>query len=171
METREIAAKKNQILNIAALIIFGFAAFYLYGIQVKNKAALTERKNLEMRRKELLLDIGGLAEKVNAYKQVFAKRSPSDVMTAVSAVAERSGVKIVSLRPAVEQKYPEYSKLPFYLEVTVSGYHVLGAFISQIESLSDIYVVETLSVRSSQQTDQKDILTATLTIGIIASSS
>jgi hypothetical protein len=43
---------------------------------------------------------------------------------------------------------PDYVKLPLELEMKAFEYHSLGAFISKLESHTDVYIVEDVRINS-----------------------
>jgi Tfp pilus assembly protein PilO len=87
---------------------------------------------------------------MNSYKKFFNKDS-SQVINTLNNIARDSSVKIISIKPQAEIILPIYTKCPFDLSINVDSYHILGRFISKIESYSDVYIVEKIDIKSVGQ--------------------
>ena len=124
-------------------------ASVIYRKQVQDIKSLKSTKEEETNKNIVLTDIGKLEERMDAYKRLLKDKDAESVISNISDMAKESGVKILSIRPGLEQKYQDYVKLPFDLEISSAEYHSLGVFISKIESHSDVYIVEDVRVDSS----------------------
>lgn len=156
---------KNKILNLAVIILAFIIAGNIHKQQTKEIESLKSKKNMETKNNAAIENIGKLEKSINAYKNLLVKKDVSSVINTVSNIAKESGVKIISVRPVSEKKYPDYIKFPFSLMLSAADYHTLGGFISRIESYQDVYVVEAVEIRSQEQ---KKGLTVNLTISSIA---
>ena len=168
----EYRKNKNKILNILIIIVALFFARRIYIIQTKNINSLSEKKDAELKRKELLEDISQAEKKVGSYKSVINNKDISLVINTLRNIARDSSIKIVSIKPQTEQDYLVYTKYFFDLVITAGDYHRIGKFMSKIESHPDIYIVENISIRSNLEAkmrgkDKIDKLTVNLRLSTI----
>lgn len=160
---------KGKILNAAVIIFAVIIANNIYRNQLNEINSLREKKEMELKKKDILGDFTGLESKLNAYKELLGKRDLSVVINDINAIAKSSNVKIISIKPSEEESYPEYVKFPFELVVTTVNYHALGKFVSALENSSIVFLVEGVNVRSESDTEGKaEILNANLRISNIA---
>jgi len=138
---------KNKILNIVVIILALIIAGNIYKKQLKETELLKREKDGEIKKNTLLNNITQLEKRINAYKNLLAKRDTGLVINTISNIAKESGVKITSLKPGYEQRYPEYIKFGFDLMIATASYHTLGTFISAVESLRDVYMIDSLDIR------------------------
>lgn len=167
-----ISKYKNKILNILIIIVALFFANRIYINQTKNINSLSEKKDAELKRKELLEDISQAEKKIGSYKSVINNKDISLVINTLRNIARDSFVKIVSIKPQTEQDYPVYTKHSFNLVITAGDYHRIGQFMSRIESHPDIYIVENISIRPIPRAEMRgegriDKLTVNLRLSTI----
>ncbi len=156
---------KNKLFNLAVIIVAFMIASNIYKQQTKEMESLKSKNNMETTKNAVIENIGGLEKSINAYKNLLVKKDASSVINTISNIAKESGVKIISIRPAPEQRYPDYIKIPLNLVFSASDYHALSRFINEIESYQDVYVVEAAEIRSQEQAKE---LAVNLTVSSIA---
>lgn len=165
MKTTGFDIHKNKIVNFAFIIVIVLIAYnFIYKIQLQDIEELKKKKNVEIKKKEVLVSISQLERRINAYKSLLAKRDKDLIIANLGNLAKESKIKIISIKPRPEQRYADYIMLPFDLVVTAADYHTLGWFISKIESHRDIYLIEAANVRSETRTGG---LTVNLTLNSI----
>lgn len=152
--TEPINKNKNRILNIALIILAFVIASNIYKKQTKEIESLQAKIDLEIKKNGVLKNIGQLEKEINSYKNFLTKKDSNLIMNTIGNIAKEVGVKIVSIRPNLEQSYPDYIKFPFDLVLSASNYHAIGKFISELESHPDVYVIETLGIRPEYQTKE-----------------
>jgi len=157
---------RNKILNLA-VILLAFIVSYnaIYKKQVKEEQLLKQKISEETKKNDVLKSIGKSEETISAYKNLLPQKDANLNINSISNIAKASNVKITSIRPAPEQRYPDYIKLPFNLVLTMPNYHALGKFISEIENSQDVYAVEVVNISLNEQTKE---LTVNLTVSSIA---
>lgn len=148
---------KSKIINAGVMLLAIFVAFYLYNMQNQELVSLEERKNGEIKKSEVIESLIRAEQRINSYKQIFNKKDLGSVIDAMTDISKDTGVKIVSVKPGVEQQYKEYTKTSFLIVVRVANYHALGQFISKIENYKDLFFVEdiNITVTSNTETDKK----------------
>ena len=149
-----IVKHKNKILNITIIILALIIASNIYKKQLKETELLKSKKDGEIKKNAVLNNISQLEKMINAYKNLLTQRDTSLIIDTFSNMAKELGVKIASIRPGQEQKYPDYIDFPFDLAITTNSYHALGRFISAIESLPDVYMVEILDIKYESNAGQ-----------------
>ncbi|MFA5411317.1 MAG: type 4a pilus biogenesis protein PilO [Candidatus Omnitrophota bacterium] len=137
---------KNVVLNLIVLLIAVRFAVVFYKKQAAATAMLTEKKTIETKNNQVLANIAQLQETLKVYKSFANNKDISLSIPALTDIAATSSVKIISIKPLPEQGYPLYTKYPFDLKVEANNYHVLGRFISTLESHANIYNVESARI-------------------------
>ena len=157
---------KNKIVNVVVLIVLCLAAAQAYRYQLGEMNKLKEQQNEERRKNNLRENIAGMETRLEVYKTILRERDTSTVMNTLSSLAQEAGLKIESVRPGNEQKYQQYRKIPFVMKVKAAGYHSIGSFISLVESHSDVYIIESMTVNKSQlkQEVEADIILSTVSL-------
>jgi Tfp pilus assembly protein PilO len=72
-------------------------------------------------------------------------------MNTFSSIARDFNVRLISVSPGNEENQPLYIKTPFTLVIGADSYHTIGKFISSLENQPGIYFVETISIRSQEE--------------------
>jgi len=142
-----IVKHKNKILNITIIILALIIASNIYKKQLKETELSKSKKDSEMKKNDVLNNISQLEKRINAYKYLLTQRDTSLIIDTFGNMAKELGVKIATIRPGQEQKHPDYIDFPFDLVITANSYHALGRFISAVESLPDVYMVEILDIK------------------------
>jgi Tfp pilus assembly protein PilO len=144
-----ISKHKNKLPGIIIIILSLIIASNIYKSQLKTVESLKEKKDLEIRKNEILNQISQNIEKtLNPYKQLLNTKDTSLLIDTISNIAKESGIKINSLKPQTEEQKTDYIKYSFDLEIAASDYHNLGKFINKIENSSDVYLVEALNIKA-----------------------
>lgn len=155
---------KNLVLNIVIIIVACIVSVKIYKRQVSQMEALKTQKEMEIKKNASFQNIGKLEKKLDAYKNLLARKDANKIINDITNLAKESDIKIVSIRPVPEEAEQDYIKLPFDLAISASDYHTLGKFISKLESYTDVYVIESLEITSESQ---KKELTANLRLNTI----
>ena len=157
--------KKNRskLMNIAVILFALVIANNIYKRQNKEIAALRSDKEDQLKKNEVLEDISKLEKRIKPYRELLAKKDSNLSISAIGNIAKESGVKIYSIRPESQQRYPDYIKSPFNLVVSASNYHALGEFISSLEGSTEVYVIDSIDIRPEQNSE----LTVNLNISSI----
>lgn len=148
---------KNLILNILIIILSLFIANIVYKKQTQMIEVLKENNALEIKKNEISESISKSEQKISTYKNLLASKDVGLIVNSIGSIAKELGVKIVSMRPIMENRYSDYIKLPFNLIINVSGYHRLGKFISRIENNEDVYVIDTVQIQRDSQTEELNV--------------
>lgn len=146
---------KNKILNIIIIIFAVMVANNIYKVQNRITQSLKQNREAEIKKNELLDNIGQLEKKVNVYKNLLNKKDISLVMNTINNIARNSGVKIISIKPAGTSDYSVYVRYPFDLIITANSYHNIGTFISNIESYTDVYIIDSINIRPVAENIEK----------------
>lgn len=160
-------ASKNikKIVNIAIIILALIISSNIYKQQAKEIESLKIKNDLEAKKNAVIESIGKQEKTINAYRNLLIKKDAGSVINIISNIAKDSEVKIASIRPGQEQRFPDYINMPFSLTLSAPNYHALGNFISRLESYKDVYMVEVIEIKSESQSKE---LTISLTVSSIA---
>lgn len=155
--TEAINKHKNRIFNIAVIILTVFIASNIYKKQGREVELLNAKKDAGTKKNSVLESISQLNNRINSYKNLLAKKDANLVINTISNIAKALGIKIVSVKPAMEQRFADYTKYPFDLMVSAPNYHALGKFISGLESYNDIYFIEAFNISFEKTTKELNI--------------
>jgi Tfp pilus assembly protein PilO len=146
----------NVIVNLIVILVALYAAFLIYKTQTKTLTALTVKKEAEIKRNDMLRNIGSLKKQYDDYRTFINNKDVSAVINTISNVGMASSVKIVSMKPAKEQDLPLYTKYPFELKLEAKSFNDLGKFISKLESHQHIFDVEIAKIKPAQEGSDKE---------------
>lgn len=153
----QIDKYKNAIINIAVIVITLVIASNIYKGKaaeinsLKIKIDNEEKKNVELN------EISRAQMKLDAYKKLFVKKEASSVMTDISDIAKVAGVKVVAVKPSQAETSEDYSKDIFEVTVNALSYDGLAKFISNIESFSNVYIIDGIQVRPVDKLEKKGL--------------
>jgi len=152
-----LSKNKIKIINAGVILAALIVALYLYSMQNQQIASLEESKVEEAKKSEIIESLNRVEKRINSYKQTFTKKDLGSVVGALTDIAKDTRVKIISVKPGLEQQYPEYIKTSFLIVVRVADYHALGQFISKVENYKDLFLVEdvNITISDSSQNDKK----------------
>jgi len=148
---------KNKIINAGVILLAIFVALYLYSMQSQQLSSLEESKNEEIKKSEVTESLIRVEKRINSYKQTFNRKDLGSVIGAMTDISKETRVKVISVKPGVEQQYAEYIKTSFLIVVRVADYHALGQFIGKVENYKDLFLVEEVNIAKvgSSQNDKK----------------
>ncbi|MFA6129905.1 MAG: type 4a pilus biogenesis protein PilO [Candidatus Omnitrophota bacterium] len=143
---------KNKVINAGVILLALIVALFLFNMQNQQLTTLEENKNEEIKKSEVIDNLIRVEKRINTYKQAFNRKDLGSVIDAMTDISKGTKVKIVSVKPGTEQKYPEYIKTSFLIVVRVESYHALGQFISKVENYKDLFIVEDVSISTPTST-------------------
>ncbi len=139
---------KNKFLDIVLVLLTIIIAYSIYKNQNSTLASLKSNIKKQIDRNEVLERIIKLEKKMDSYRQVLKVQDASELINTINNVARASGINILSIRPEIKKVLPAYEKQIFSISITAENYHLLGRFISKLESSSDFYLIEFFNIRS-----------------------
>jgi hypothetical protein len=131
-------------------VIFLFIANFaknLYFSQQQKLAVLRVQGEEEQKKNEVLTVISGIEKQFASYKEQVNVKDASNVVDVMRKVAKLYSVKILSLRPGAPVEMPVYTIYPYEMSIITNDYHVLGKFISALESHKDMYFINNISMQ------------------------
>lgn len=146
-----INKNKNIFFNLALILLALFVSSKIYKSQHKTIVSLVERTQEESKKNALMQDINLLEKKIGLYINFLQKKDAASTISALGSIAKESNIKVISIRPSQERRFPEYVKIPFDLSLNAPDYHTLGKFISRVENYQDFYIIDSLSINANSQ--------------------
>ena len=143
---------KNKLINVTIIVLALIISSNIYRKQTQVMNSLEKTKEVEVKKSSVIENIKQIEHKMRSYKNLLIKQDSGLIINIMGGIAKQSGVKIISVRPDAEQKYLNYVKSPFSVVLSAANYHAIGKFISKLESYPDVYMVETLDIKSEIQT-------------------
>jgi hypothetical protein len=101
---------KNKIVNIGVILLMIFVALYIYNLQSQQLVSLRENKDEEIKKSAVIESLIRMEQRINSYKQFFSKKDLGSVIGAMTDISKDTRVKVVSVKPGVQQQYKEYIK-------------------------------------------------------------
>ncbi len=155
MELHDFFRKhKDKIFNINILIIILslIIANNIYKKQGKEIISLKAKNEVEIKKNKVLEGVSGIEKRMASYKKLLIKKDMGEVINNISTIARNAGVEIVSIRPETQVVSAEYIKRPLRVEFKSQSFHKIGKFISELESHSDVYIVDSLEIKTDRAT-------------------
>ena len=147
---------KKRVLSIGIILFTLFITLIIYRIQTKQIESLHLNKDTELKKNDVLNELSRSEKAIKLYKNLLSQKDASLVTNTISGIAKDSNVKLISIKPAREENQPLYIKTPFILVIDADNYHAIGKFISSLENQSDIYFIDTISIRSKEESRTAD---------------
>lgn len=173
MELKGILGKNyKNMLNITVIIFALIIANRIYKTQYQVVELLKQKKDAELKKNSVLGEFSYLEKSVILYKNLLQKKDAAAIINKITNIANDSSVKITSIKPEKEAGGTGYGSYPFGLSVIADNYHILGKFISKLESYPEMYlVIESIVVRQQvKETEASTIsnLAAELRLSVIS---
>ncbi len=153
-----LTKNKNTFLNFAIII---FAVILAYNFNKNTSAELNkvkEQEKNESAKTEVIKDLSRLESRLNQIKNNLGKKDSNYIISDINGIAKETGIKISSIKPEQEFKGPDYTKTPFNMALKSSSYHLVGKFVSKLESSGDVfYVIDTLRMVPAAEGEGLDI--------------
>ena len=166
--TELIDKYRNKAVNIAIVIVFLLIAVNIYKGSLNRVASLKARISEENKKSAELEKINQLQKKIRGYKGLLSSKEASLVMDDISAIAKGAGVEILTVKPPQKElSSVDYAKDVFEVSLNAPAYDSLARFINRIESSSNVYTVDTISINSQAGADKKG-LTAHIKISSVS---
>jgi len=141
----------KRVLSIGIILFTLSIALIIYRIQTKQIESLYVNKDTELKKNDVLNEINRSEKAIKLYKNLLSQKDASLLMNTISDIARNSNVRLISIKPDREENQPLYIKTHFILVIGADNYHAIGKFISKLENQSDIYFIDTISIRSQEE--------------------
>ncbi|MCM8791627.1 MAG: type 4a pilus biogenesis protein PilO [Candidatus Omnitrophica bacterium] len=144
----------KEIVNAFILIIGIIVSLITYNLQKNQNTAHKKRLEMEKYKSGLLNELLNLEDNLKKCRKILKIKDTSELMGKINQLAERSGAKVLSIKPEEEdfaKKNPFYTKSTLRLILEAGDYHALGNFIAQLESDEDLYKIESLTIKPSRK--------------------
>jgi hypothetical protein len=142
-----LSENKEKVLSTGIIILALIIAGSIYRNQTRAINTLNLKKDTETKKNILLNEILLSEKKIKFYRELASEQEVSLFTDKIRDMARDFKVDIISVERGPEERQPLYIKYPFVLIIGADGYHAVGKFIGKIESSSDVYFIETLSIR------------------------
>lgn len=158
---------KKLVTNLIIIIVSLIVAFNIYKAQNQEAAKLKERYELETKKNALLTQISAEESELKTYRNTLNKKDASAILNAINMAAKNADIKIVSLRPQEPQVSADLTKYAYDLNLGAKSYHVLGAFISELESSDLVFIVENISINPNSAINEQESISAVLKVSTV----
>ena len=158
MEAIEFINKnKSALVNIVLVLLALFISNKIYKSQDKRIESFREQIREESKKNEILQEISSLEKRVGFYKNLFLEKDAVSAMNTLGSIAKETNINIIAIKPNPEQNFTEYIKIPIELSVRATNYHSLGKFISRIENLHEVYMIDSLRININNETKRREL--------------
>jgi Tfp pilus assembly protein PilO len=162
-----LISDKNKIINAIIILVTLPIAVNIYKFQTRNIDALNMQKDIEIKKNEILEKIGQSEKKINAYKELLNKKDISLIVNTISNIAKNSGIEVISIKPVNREDLSVYSRYSFALTINADSYHLIGGFISSLESCPDVYFIDRITINVIERDQKTEKLGADLVLSTI----
>lgn len=138
---------KDKLLSVGIALFFLVVTLNIYKDQTQKIQALTQSRDTEIKKNEILAKISKSEKVLTTQKSFFAKKDISSVIQTINGIAKEYNIKISGMKPNAEIRTTVYTKYPFELTITADTYHSVGKFISKIENHPDRYFIDRMVMR------------------------
>lgn len=142
---------RNRALSIVLVLATIIICRQIYKIQAKHVESLNVKREVELKKNEVLGEISQSEKEIENYKGLLKRKDASLVINLVSKIAKDYNVKVISIKPNAQENYSGYVKYPFALTLSADSYHKVGKFINKIESDPDIYFFDALNIKLQEK--------------------
>lgn len=153
----KLALKQDKAIFILIVILaFLVGRNSIYKNSLEKISSLKSRQEEEKNKNELLATISTLERKIGVYKRSsLATAEIAPLLDKVSALAQKSGIKIENFNPQPTIYKEEYTEFPVSISLNCD-YHRLGRFLSLLESNQEFIWVKGLKVEKATVIDPKE---------------
>lgn len=153
-----LTKNKSTFLNVAVIIFALIVANNLYKNTSAQLSKLKEQEKNEGMKTEVIRNLSRLEARLNQFKANLGKRDSNFIINDMNTLSKETGIKIRSIKPDTEIKTNDYVKTPLSLALKASNYHVVGKFISKLESSSEVfYVIDSLRILPASEGEGLDV--------------
>ncbi|MCK9572332.1 MAG: type 4a pilus biogenesis protein PilO [Candidatus Omnitrophica bacterium] len=137
---------QSQALNLIVVFLALIIAFKIYEKSAAEVAILNQTKNTQIEKNIALEKISKINQEIGAVKKFINQKDLDSVINTIGDIAQATGVDILSINPAADERNPYYTKFFFDLVLSADSYHKIGKFISLLESSQDIFNIEAVNL-------------------------
>ncbi|MBU1998311.1 MAG: type 4a pilus biogenesis protein PilO, partial [Candidatus Omnitrophica bacterium] len=130
---------------------FVFLSKYLYNHGAKEVESLKSRKDIEIKKNDLMQDISRLLAEIKGYKDVVNTKDVSNIINIIGKIARNYSIKVIYIKPAQEQNMEVFSKYFYELSGVTANYHNIGSFAEALENALEFFTVEGINLGNNDQ--------------------
>ncbi|MFA6384497.1 MAG: type 4a pilus biogenesis protein PilO [Candidatus Omnitrophota bacterium] len=149
-----IKIQKNFV-NIAVCVICVIVALRIYSAQNNRVEAIRAETDLESQKSAVLHDISNYESRFKKLHGQVNIKDDTAVINTLNTIAKDSQVKIIVLRPMPQEKISGYIRYPYSMSIAVDNYHMLGKFISVLESHPFMFSIVSMNVEADTSDESK----------------
>lgn len=161
---------KTSVAAGAAIFIIGIviANNFLFAPLMQRNDQLRQALGLQKEKRDMLQTAAALDSRLKKQGDIFASsRSAGWIMAAVKSGADASGVKLVSVTPQNPERQGRFWKIPVLIEAEC-GYHELGRFAANLESLPKLVKIDRVRAETSDPLPADGVHPAQVTLSVSA---
>jgi len=151
LDIKMVLKNPQRIINIVLIIISLILSLNIYNGQKKELLNYQKRLDSEKNKNELLRELSVLENKLRECRNALKIKDTSEMISTVTELSEKAGLKILTVKPQPEEDNPLYKKSRLKLLLEAEDYHAIGNFIAQLEANEDLYKIESLSIRPAKR--------------------
>jgi hypothetical protein len=155
---------KENVISMLIVAVCAVIAVKEFNQKQAAIGLLKQSDELEMKKNEVLVELRGLEKSFQGLKEKVNNKAIVSVIYSLSTLAKNADVKIVTIKPVVEQAFSAYTRYPFELSVSAPDYHTFGKFISKLENAPEFFFIEHLEVTMGSDQINVKMLVSTVLI-------
>lgn len=147
----DIEKYKNKIIDIVIIILAVVIAGNIYKNYIVSMKTLNSQKQEEIEKSEIAANIVKLQKEFDTYKAFINNKDISLAINNINNIAKAIGVKIISIKPEQVKTEGQYEIYPFQLAISAQRYEDVGNFISSLESVPEMFIVESIDFKPQKE--------------------
>ncbi|MFA5115170.1 MAG: type 4a pilus biogenesis protein PilO [Candidatus Omnitrophota bacterium] len=165
--TKLLTLYREKTLSVLIIVVSLIVSANIYKSQTNKFNALGRVKDEEARKNTAIGKILETEKVFDSYRKVFKKTDINESINTITTIARECDITVNSIKPGKEETEQVYVRYPFALEVSASGYHNIGRFISKLENHSDICFVDSLNIKVPEVTGTARRFAAEMTLSTV----
>jgi Tfp pilus assembly protein PilO len=156
MNISSVQLNQKNITSIIIIAVCILISFSMYQHQTRREEALKGVRDSELGKNRLFSEYSALQSSAQEFKKSLVHKDASGDLRVINELARLTGIIIVEIKPekeAVSQKYKTY---PYEIVVAADSYHLIGRFVSMLESHPDKFFVDSIKITSPADTSNKN---------------
>ncbi|RJP28220.1 MAG: hypothetical protein C4533_07025 [Candidatus Omnitrophota bacterium] len=135
----DIGRNKNNLINIAVVLLAFVIAFNIYKSQSRSLSLLRQNIEDEKRKNSVSEEVILLKKEVLNYNNFFKQNDLSKIINIIAGIAKETNVQILSMKPeeSVKAEQDLYYEYRFDVKLSCKSFHDLGRFVNRLEDMPD----------------------------------
>lgn len=135
----DIGRNKNNLVNMAVVLLAFIVAFNIYKSQSRSLNLLRENIEDEKRKNAVSEEVILLKKEILNYDNFFKQNDLGKFINIIAGIARETNVQIASMKPeeSIKAEQGLYYEYRFNVKINCKSFHDLGRFVNRLEDMPD----------------------------------